>query len=60
MKYLFRKYDQILNFVRIWSQLLEKILLENLIFCAELISFPFSVERKMEFTFCTCKQSFNA
>ena len=29
-----RKYDQIRSFLRIWSHLLEKSLMENFIFCA--------------------------
>ena len=34
----FSKCDQILSFLRIWSHLLEKSLMENFIFCAVLFS----------------------
>ena len=34
IKYLFSKFDQIRSFLRIWSHLLKKSLMENLIFCA--------------------------
>ena len=30
----FNKYDQIRSFLRIWSHLLKKSLMENVIFCA--------------------------
>ena len=33
-KDFFSKYDQIRNFLRIWSHLLKKSLMENFIFCA--------------------------
>ena len=33
IKDFFSKYDQIRNFLRIWSHLLKKSLMENLIFC---------------------------
>ena len=34
IKDFFSKYDQICSFLRIWSHLLKKPLLENFIFCA--------------------------
>ena len=34
IKSFFSKYDQIRSFMRIWSRLLKKSLLENCIFCA--------------------------
>ena len=34
MKDLFSKCDQIRSFLRIWSHLLKKSLMENFIFCA--------------------------
>ena len=34
IKDFFSKYDQIHSFLRIWSYLLEKSLMENLVFCA--------------------------
>ena len=34
IKDFFSKYDQIRSFLRIWSHLLKKSLMENLIFCA--------------------------
>ena len=34
IKDFFSKCDQICNFLRIWSHLLKKFLMENLIFCA--------------------------
>ena len=34
MKDFFSKGDQIRNFLRIWSQLLKKSLMESFIFCA--------------------------
>ena len=34
IKDFFSKYDQIRNFLRIWSHLLKKSLMENFIFCA--------------------------
>ena len=34
IKYFFGKYDQIRSFLRIWSHLLKKYLIENFIFCA--------------------------
>ena len=34
IKDLFSKYDQIRSFLQIWSHLLKKSLMENLIFCA--------------------------
>ena len=34
VKDFFSKYDQIRSFLRIWSQLLKKSLMENFIFCA--------------------------
>ena len=38
----FSKYDQIRTFLRIWSHLLKKSVMENFIFCAVLpISFRF-------------------
>ena len=33
-KDLFNKYDQIRRFLQIWSQLLKKSLLKNVIFCS--------------------------
>ena len=33
IKDFFGKYDQICSFLRIWSHLLKKSLMENLIFC---------------------------
>ena len=33
------KYDQILNFLRIWSHLLKKSLMENFIFCAVFLTY---------------------
>ena len=32
IKYFFSKYDQILSFLRVWSHLLKKSLMESLIF----------------------------
>ena len=34
IKDFFRKYDQIRSFLRIWSHLLKKSLMENFVFCA--------------------------
>ena len=34
IKNFFSKYDQILSFLRIWSHLPKKSLIENFIFCA--------------------------
>ena len=34
IKDFFSKYDQICNFLRIWSHLMKKSLMENFIFCA--------------------------
>ena len=34
IKYFFSKCDQIRSFLRIWSHLLQKSLMENFIFCA--------------------------
>ena len=34
IKHFFSKYDQIRSFLRIWSHLLEKSLMQNFIFCA--------------------------
>ena len=34
IKDFFSKFDQILSFLRIWSHLLKKSLMENFIFCA--------------------------
>ena len=34
IKDFFSKYDQIYSFLRIWSHLLKKFLMENFIFCA--------------------------
>ena len=34
IKGFFNKYDQITSFLRIWSDLLKKSLMENFIFCA--------------------------
>ena len=34
IKDFFSKYDQIRSFLRLWSHLLEKSLLQNFIFCA--------------------------
>ena len=34
IKDLFSKYDQIRSFLRLWSHLLKKYLIENFIFCA--------------------------
>ena len=34
IKDFFSKYDQIRSFLRIWSHLLKKSLMENFIFCA--------------------------
>ena len=33
IKDLFSKYDQISSFLRIWSHLMKKYLMENFIFC---------------------------
>ena len=38
IKDFFGKYDQIRSFLRIWSHLLKKSLMENLIFCAVISS----------------------
>ena len=38
IKDFFRKCDQIRSFLRIWSHLLNKSLMENLLFCAVHIS----------------------
>ena len=35
IKNFFSKYDQIRSFLRIWSHLLKKSLMENFVFCAE-------------------------
>ena len=41
IKDFFRKCDQIRSFLRIWSHLLKKSLMENFIFCAvDHLSFP--------------------
>ena len=37
IKDLVSKFDQIRNFLRIWSHLLKKSLMENFIFCAVLL-----------------------
>ena len=37
IKDFFSKCDQIRNFLRIWSHLLKKSLMENFIFCAVLV-----------------------
>ena len=42
IKGFFSKCDQILRNLRIWSHLLEKSLMENLIFCA-VIDFNFTI-----------------
>ena len=34
IKVFFSKRDQILGFLRIWSHLLKKYLMENFVFCA--------------------------
>ena len=39
IKDFFSKYDQIHNFMRIWSHLLKKSLMENFIFCAVFTTF---------------------
>ena len=39
IKDFFSKCDQIRSFLRIWSHLLKKSLIENFIFCA--VGFPF-------------------
>ena len=39
IKDFFSKFDQIPSFLRIWSHLLKKSLMENFIFCAVLSSF---------------------
>ena len=39
IKDLFSKCDQIRSFLRIWSHLLKKSLVENFIFCAMLIQY---------------------
>ena len=41
IKDFFSKCDQILSFLRIWSHLLKKSLMENLIFCAVALSLIF-------------------
>ena len=38
IKYFFSKLDQFRNFLRIWSDLLKKSLMENFIFCVVFIS----------------------
>ena len=38
IKDFFSKYDQILSFIQIWSHLLKKSLMENLIFCAVFVN----------------------
>ena len=42
IKDFFSKCDQVHSFLRIWSHLLEKSLVENFIFCAMLIILNFS------------------
>ena len=37
IKYFFSKCDQIRNFLRIWSHLLNKYIMENFIFCARIV-----------------------
>ena len=48
IKDLFSKCDQIHRFLRIWSNLLKKSLMENFIFCAVHVSFERS-EAKLRF-----------
>ena len=40
------KYDEIRSFLRIWSHLLKKSLMENFIFCAVVVSFSKSYQKK--------------
>ena len=44
IKDFFSKCDQIRSFLRIWSHLLKKFLMENLIFCAMIALFLFMKE----------------
>ena len=39
IKDFFSKYDQICSFLRIWSHLLKKPVIENFIFCAVFLLF---------------------
>ena len=47
IKHFFSKYDQIRSFLRIWSYLLKKFLMENSIFCAvPIVVKPTEINRK--------------
>ena len=47
----FRKYDQILRELRMWSHLLKKSVMENFIFCAVYILIDLIVFAKHEMSF---------
>ena len=49
IKNFFSKCDQIRSFLRIWSHLLKKFLMENFIFCVVL-----NVNRKLSLNFMYC------
>ena len=44
IKDFFSKCDQIRSFLRIWSHLLKKSIMENFIFCAVLVVFFFELD----------------
>ena len=46
---IFSKCDQIRGFLRIWSHLLKKPVMENFIFCAVLRTFKVSLPRSQKF-----------
>ena len=43
IKDLFSKYDQIRSFLRLWSHLLKKYLIENFIFCVAICDMAVTV-----------------
>ena len=62
VKDFFSKYDQIRSFLRIWSQLLKKSLMENFIFCAVIANkkkiFLFWLSQWLNHKFCKSSNIF--
>ena len=56
IKEFFSKYDQIFIFLRIWSHLLKKSLMENFIFCAVIVEETLN-EKMIKYSVCSNIQS---